>query len=490
MRPEVVSVGPSASSMEIVGEEIVDPPRPSPPSSSSTPPTPTTFILETEPQPQQQHQTSGFFARIRSSVMESLEKRKLGGVRVEYTEIPSSELEHEEQGVETVNGEPASCSKCGQPSSRHGRGGQRKKGLWKSWGLQLRVTVLGVGLLALILLLNLLSAIKDSLIGARHNDYDPFVNWGQPNTGTEDLSWYPTDFLRDVIPLPCHSHNDYWRRVPLFDALYAGCTGVEADVWLFNNDLLVGHDLASLQVNRTFQSLYVNPIVDILEKQNPKTPYYNGTLNGVFDVDPAQTLVLLIDLKTSGHETWPHVLRQLDPLRERGWLSFYEDGEFRSRPVTVVGTGNTPFDLILTPPYPTTTTTTAKYSNPTSPPDRDAFFDAPLDKLLTDSPYNSSNSYYASVSFFRSIGITQWWKGGEPTAGQLAKIRGHLAAAKERGLVSRYWELPAWPIHVRNKIWEVLVGEGMGMLNVDDLKGATSEDWRRIRTWRRILRLF
>ncbi|KAK0668839.1 hypothetical protein QBC41DRAFT_356263 [Cercophora samala] len=476
--------------MEIVGEETVGPPRPPPPSSSSMPPT-QTFTLESEPQQQQQQQqTSGFFARIRSSIMASLEKRKLGGVKVEYTEIPSSELEHEEQGVETVNGEQPSCSKCGQPPSRNGRG-QRKRGLWQSWGLQLRVTVLGVGLLALILLLNLASAIKTSILGARHNDYDPFVNWGQPNTGTEELSWYPTDFLRDITPLPCHSHNDYWRRVPLFDALYAGCTGVEADVWLFNNELLVGHDLASLQANRTFESLYVNPIVNILEKQNPKTPYYNGTLNGVFDVDPSQTLILLIDLKTSGHETWPHVLKQLDPLRERGWLSFYQDGEFHPRPVTVVGTGNTPFDLILTPPYPYPSSPSRYTTNSSSPPERDAFFDAPLDKLLVpDCPYNASNSYYASVSFFRSIGITQWWKGGEPTAGQLAKIRSHLGAAKERGLVSRYWDLPAWPIHVRNKIWEVLVGEGMGMLNVDDLKGATSEDWRRVRTWRRVLRLF
>ncbi|KAK0735630.1 hypothetical protein B0T21DRAFT_412241 [Apiosordaria backusii] len=465
--------------MEIVGEETtVETPRPSPPSSSSTPPPTPIFVLGNEPQ-QPQHR--GFFSRIRSSVMASLEKRKLGGVAVEYTEIPSNELEQEEQGVETVNGGGPCCSKCGQPPSSQEKNSRakRKRGLWKSWGLQLRVTVLGTALLAFILLLNLSDAIKDSIIGSRHNDYDPFVNWGQPNTGTEHLSWYPTDFLRDVPPIPCHSHNDYWRRVPLFDALYAGCTGVEADVWLFNNDLLVGHDLASLQVNRTFQSLYVNPLVTILERQNPKTPFYNGTLNGVFDVDPDQTLVLLVDLKTPGHATWPHVLRQLDPLREKGWLSFHQDGKFHKRPITVVGTGNTPFELILTPPYPSP-------SNSTFEPQRDAFFDAPLDKLSPESPYNSSNSYYASVSFFRSIGITQWWKGGEPTAGQLAKIRSHIASAHERGLVARYWELPAWPIHVRNKIWEVLVGEGMDMLNVDDLQGATREDWRKIRTWKRI----
>ncbi|KAL2262999.1 hypothetical protein VTK26DRAFT_8665 [Humicola hyalothermophila] len=286
---------------------------------------------------------------------------------------------------------------------------------------------------------------------------DPFANWGKPGTGTEDLAWYPTDFLRDVLPIPCHSHNDYWRKVPLFCALYAGCTGVEADVWLQDGDLLVGHEKSALQPNRTFRSLYVSPLVDILTRQNPTTDYYDGTNHGVFDVDPEQTLVLLVDLKTNGRETWPLVMEQLTPLREKGWLSFYEKGQFHSRPITVVGTGNTPFDLIVR---------NATY--------RDAFFDAPLDQLK-DSTFDATNSYYASTSFWKSIGAV-WWK-GSPSDRQLEKIREHLAEAHSRGLKARYWNLPAWPIHVRNRLWGLLVEEGIDMLNVDDLQAAARTDW-------------
>jgi len=260
-----------------------------------------------------------------------------------------------------------------------------------------------------------------------------------------------------VLPVPCHSHNDYWRRVPLFSAIYAGCTGVEADVWLRKEDLFVGHDTASLQPNRTFQSLYVNPLVDILARQNPSTEFYYGTKNGVFDTNPEQTLVLLIDLKTDGHETWPWVMKQLDPLRERGWLSYSQDGQFHQGPITVVGTGNTPFELIL--------------GNSTY---RDAFFDAPLDRL-ENSTYDATNSYYASVNFWNAIGAV-WWKGG-PNDGQKDKIRAMLREARDRGLKSRYWGLPAWPIHVRNFVWQVLVEEDIGMLNVDDLDAATRQDW-------------
>jgi hypothetical protein len=361
---------------------------------------------------------------------------------------------------------------------------------------------------ALLLLVNLgLTAI--TLFWT--SDLDTVLqNWGKPGTGTEDLSWYPTDFTRDVLPIPCHSHNDYWRRVPLFSALRAGCTSVEADVWLFDDDLYVGHNTASLTRNRTFQSLYVNPLVKILEQQNPDTDFYNGTSQGVFDADPGKSLTLLIDVKTSGAETWPWVLEQIQPLRERGWLTYFEDGKANMRPITVVGTGNTPFDIL---------TKNTTY--------RDAFFDAPLDTMwksqqvsgvvkdwpevddslpgesldedkgsaeeklpgtstpLSDvgqglsgttpkSEFHALNSYYASVSFGKAVG--RIWR-GRLSRKQMGIIRGQIRGAHERGLKVRYWDLPAWPLGLRNHVWDVLIREGVDMLNVDDLRGASKLVW-------------
>lgn len=144
---------------------------------------------------------------------------------------------------------------------------------------------------------------------------EPFMpDWGKPGHLGEGLAHYPTDLTRDVLPIPCHSHNDYWRRVPLFEALHYGMTSVEADIWLFDNELFVGHDTASLTANRTFRSLYVDPIYDILEKQNPSTRFSNTSSNGVFDEDPSQTLVLLVDFKTDGPEALPYVQQQLSAL--------------------------------------------------------------------------------------------------------------------------------------------------------------------------------
>lgn len=255
---------------------------------------------------------------------------------------------------------------------------------------------------------------------------------------------------------------------------------MEADVWLFDDDLYVGHNTASLTRNRTFQSLYIDPLVKILAHQNPSTDFYNGTDHGVFDTDTGKSLILLVDVKTAGPETWPWVLKQLEPLRERGWLSFVEDDKVHTRPVTVVGTGNTPFDVL---------TANSTY--------RDAFFDAPLSTMsddkkksengekqtdagqglsgtTPDTEFNELNSYYASVSFGSAVG--QIW-GGKLSPKQMEIIRAQVKGAHDRGLKVRYWDLPSWPIGLRNHVWDVLVEEGVDMLNVDDLKAASKLAW-------------
>ncbi|KAI1801663.1 PLC-like phosphodiesterase [Daldinia bambusicola] len=345
-----------------------------------------------------------------------------------------------------------------------------KKHRWQ--GYLTSGSIWGLTILATVLLISLLLSIARSLWGLEDDPDKVFGNWGKPDTGTEDLAWYPTDFLRDVVPIRCHSHNDYWRKVPLFSALHAGCIGVEADVWLFDDDLelYVGHDEAALTPNRTFTSLYVNPLVELLNRTNPQTQFYNETRRGVFDYDPEQTVILLVDLKTDGAKTWPHVLAQLEPLRSRGWLSSFENGVVHQRQVTVVGTGNTPFDLL---------TKNSTY--------RDAFFDAPLKEMWEDpdasSPasasteaapiYNDANSLYASTSFGDAIGTVL----GGFSEKQLRTIRGQIKGAHRRGLKVRYWDTPNWPVGIRNKVWHTLMEEGSDILNVDDLRGASKLEW-------------
>ena len=357
--------------------------------------------------------------------------------------------------------------------------------------------------------------------------HDIVESWGKPGQIGANLASWPTDFSRDILPIPCHSHNDYWRLVPLYSAIEAGCIGVEADIWLFEDELFVGHSIPSLTRNRTLNSLYINPLLDILSKQNPKHTLMaegNSRLHGVFDTDPEQQLIFLIDFKTAGESLWPQVQAALQPLRAFNYLTRSNGSEIIPGPIIVVGTGNAPFDLV---------------TSGTHNPHHDIFFDAPLadmylapdagsppigtatiEDLATDNAlnytppdgyvtnvatekdsrkrsdkqgqgkfgtnvgdvnaYNISNSYYASVAFGSTIG--HMWD-GELSEYQLSKIRGQIRGAHKRGLKARYWDLPFWPINLRNYVWDILVKEGIDLLNVDDLKGATRRNWDKHQGW-------
>ncbi|KAL9013915.1 MAG: hypothetical protein Q9173_001416 [Seirophora scorigena] len=390
-------------------------------------------------------------------------------------------------------------------------------------GVRRRMCVrLGLGTLIFLGIIQLLSVLSGLLIVLVPNGIHRITyKWGQLGHAGQGLSSWPTDFSGGILPIPCHSHNDYWQHVPLYSAIEAGCISVEADVWLFDEQLYVGHSLASLTLNRTLASLYVDPLVNILKKQNPTTRFHpdeNASHHGVFDTDPEQSLTLLIDFKTSGSSLFPYVVSALEPLRSRGYLSHYNGSQIINRPITVVGTGNTPFKLV---------------DSTVSNPHQDIFFDAPLDAMwdgpadekpptipktgppvygadidasmpelvaaereersanddmgqgksgAPDTPeaYTTANSFYASVSFTQSVGHVLF---GELSESQLALIRGHIRGAHRRGLKVRYWELPFWPIGLRNHVWDVLVKEGIDILNVDDLKAASEGVWTERTGW-------
>ncbi|PGH27206.1 hypothetical protein AJ80_01163 [Polytolypa hystricis UAMH7299] len=283
------------------------------------------------------------------------------------------------------------------------------------------------------------------------------------NTDRSPLYRYPTDLTRGIIPIPAHSHNDYWRDIPFYSALSAGCISVEADVWLYDDALLVGHDESSLTESRTLQSLYIDPILDVLHRQNPSNPYLSEpTRNGVFDTSRSQTLYLFIDIKSPGPETWPHVVSALQPLRDAGYLTTVTNNKtLTPGPVTVIGTGNTPLDQII------------------SAADRDYFFDAPLAEMVDDetgSKWSPLISPIASTSLEATVGqvaMASSEDGEEQqsllNSTQLNTLRQQINAAKARGIGARYWQTPSWPVRLRNGVWRTLLREGVALLNADDL---------------------
>lgn len=270
------------------------------------------------------------------------------------------------------------------------------------------------------------------------------------------LYTYPTDLTQGIIPKAIHSHNDYWRPIPFYSALSIGAISVEADVWLYNETLYVGHETAALKKERTFDSLYIQPILNVLRAQNPNTSFVtsSGSRNGVYDTSSGQTLYLFVDVKTNGSEAWPYVIRALQPLRSAGYLTTYNTTGVTSGPVTVIGTGNTPLNQI----------------QGVSP--RDYFYDAPLALLSTTfSNITSDVSPIASTQFSVQLGTV---KNGTLNATQAETLSSQVQHAKEKGIGSRYWDQPNWPIYNRDAVYELLWAAGVTLLNVDDLEGVAN----------------
>lgn len=294
--------------------------------------------------------------------------------------------------------------------------------------------------------------------------------YNPPNATHGSSPQWLLNFSTDVKPISCHSHNDYKHHVPLYQGLAAGCVSTEVDIWATDlngkNELLVGHGKKELKDERTIESLYLDPLISILDQQNAVSR--NGSSNstfsenspvGVFSMEPKTSLILVVDFKTNTPETWTTLLEKLEPAKAKDYLTHWTlNTGIVQRPLTIVASGEANFDTLI--------------SNNTY---RNIFYDAPLTKLSEhNTPYNSNNSYYASTSLGNAVGMATF---GRLTAGQKDTVEKQTKKAEELGLKSRYWDTLVWPVSWRNRMWEVLLELGANMLNVDDLTAAARWDW-------------
>ncbi len=129
-----------------------------------------------------------------------------------------------------------------------------------------------------------------------------------------------------------HAHNDYVHPRPLLDALDHGFTSIEADVFLRNGELLVGHTWPDALRGRSLESLYLDPLWQRFRAD--EKIFRDGT-----------ALQLLIDFKTDAEPTWEALQEKLLPYRRM--LTRVVKGEVRRGAVTIAISGNRPTRAIL-----------------------------------------------------------------------------------------------------------------------------------------------
>lgn len=147
------------------------------------------------------------------------------------------------------------------------------------------------------------------------------------------------------------------------------------------------------------------------------------------------------------------MLKALQPLRDAGYLTtYYSNGTLVPSAITVIGTGNSPLDLVRT-------------LDP-----RDYFFDGPLTNLSGGDIFKPTLSPIASTDYAVAVG----WNGlGTIPDDRLTTLKKLIDDAHALGIQARFWDTPGWPVSARNNVWKVLLENGVDWLNADDVEAAS-----------------
>ncbi|UOR03654.1 hypothetical protein MUN82_11910 [Hymenobacter aerilatus] len=222
-----------------------------------------------------------------------------------------------------------------------------------------------------------------------------------------------------------HSHNDYWRPHPLFDALQLGFKSVEADVFLVDSTMQVGHERAALHPTKTLQSLYLDPL---------------RQLNGQLYTKPAE-LWLYVDFKNDGEATYAQLHKVLS--RYRNMLSTPQQP--RAGGVRVILTGGYPRQRIL------------------ADPNRLVFLDGQLTDLQAGLAANIPTVNGNWKKTFRWDGV------GKMPAAEATRLRQLNDQAVRTGQKVRFWDLPASTVAQRQAVWQELLRYPALLVGADEL---------------------
>ena len=250
-----------------------------------------------------------------------------------------------------------------------------------------------------------------------------------------------------AIPMPSepmlsgHSHNDYLRQKPLWEAISHAFISVEVDIHLVGGAILVGHDEEDLDVSKTLQSLYLDPLRDHVRAHNGR-------------VYPSpHSLGLLIDIKSDAKSTYEVLRRVLAQYSEM--LTSYSEARVEARAIAVIVSGNRPRELMMNEDV------------------RYATYDGRIADLNAEVPAN-----------FISLISDDWeehfaWRGlGSLSDRDHRLLTQIVQAAHRRGYRLRFWNTPSPESRPMEEVWSQLLNAGVDLMNTDDLKAYRDFVWK------------
>jgi hypothetical protein len=233
--------------------------------------------------------------------------------------------------------------------------------------------------------------------------------------------------------LRLHGHNDYLQPVPLTRALEYGIGSLEADIYLVDGELRVGHERWQLRPGRTLESMYLDPLLALVKER------------GALRVD-GLPLVLLVDIKADGGAVYRHLRTVLERYREM--LTQFDDGVVNSGAVTILLSGNRPRKLVAADSA------------------RLCALDGRFSDLDASPPPPTDLVPWVSGSW-RSI--SDWTGSDELMADELQRIATLMGKAHSQGRAVRFWGAPD-----RKESWGAYYDLGIDLICTDQPKKAAA----------------
>lgn len=231
--------------------------------------------------------------------------------------------------------------------------------------------------------------------------------------------------LRVYTTANAHSHNDYEKPSPFWEAYKNKFGSIEADIFLDNGELVVAHDREQVKKRFTLDSLYLKPLQQSIQANK-----------GFVYADPKRQLQLMIDLKTEGVPT-------LKALVDR--LSTYP-ALTKCPTLQITISGNRPPEADFTS-YPAW-----------------ILFDGELQKNYTKEQLERIPMFSDNFTKYSS------WKGeGEIPQNDRMNIQALIEKVHAMGKKIRFWNAPD-----NLKSWKTFIGLDVDYINTDHISELTA----------------
>lgn len=237
---------------------------------------------------------------------------------------------------------------------------------------------------------------------------------------------YTLSAIRTDLHVFSHAHNDYEHPRPLLDALDNRFYSVEADIWLEDGRIVVGHDKD--KYHGTLQELYLNPLQQRVKEK--------GSVHG-----DGMPFYLWVDIKDGRQELRP-ILQNL--LSQYEMVTVFQEGGTKEKAVTVILTGDARSKQAYVEEYPT------RYAC------RDS-----NDYKPEDPPADGKWTWYA----LKWSNYVKWY-GEESIEPETHKVLESLVRdIHAKGRKVRFWSAPDTPHY-----WDAALKAGVDLINTDKLE--------------------